>query len=336
VVQGLLLRRPGAGGGDLRIHRWLDFKVTSRCNNAGRKCDYCDVLVDVPGAPERLSLGQIHQTLLDARALGFDIFWLLGGEPSIREDAHRLLEPLADDPEILITIVTNGRRPNWRMVEALFQTRAQRACVQVSFDTLTTENPKHARPDAVLEYVLALRDAARLSSTPAHACAVEVHCVISRANLRDFDELAGQLGRRGVPVSLAMVCPWQIVPEPRNLREFTREELLDVAGRIDHLRTGLPTDSFNPLVAGFLRRMLSSRGSDSRDCGAGLTHLVINGDGKVHRCMAESFRPKTALGSLCEDRLHAVLRKAPAPTRCMEGPACFDGFAWDQLALGSE
>jgi molybdenum cofactor biosynthesis enzyme MoaA len=317
----------------VKIHRWLDLKVTRRCNNTGRKCNYCAVPVEPPDAPERLPLDVVRRTLMDARRLGFDIFWFLGGEPSLREDAPSLFEPLGDDREVALTVVTNGRLENWAMVEALFATRARRACVQVSLDTLSTPNPKHAEPDKVLDYVRRLRDVAARCSSPAHECAVEVHAVISRANLHDFDGFARFMAGRRVPASLAMVCPWRVSDAPARLDEFTRDELLDVVRRIDGLRTGLPIDEFNPLVAEFIRRMLDGR-PDARPCGAGLTHLVVNADGAVHRCMAESFRPATALGNLTEQRLHAILRQVTGPARCDESPECFDGFAWDRLALG--
>jgi len=318
----------------VRIHRWLDFKVTNRCNCAARRCDYCDVPVDLPAAPERLPLALVHQTLVDARRLGFDTFWILGGEPSIRADVHHVVEPLADDRELRITIVTNGRIPNWTMVDSLFATRAQRACVQVSLDSLARENPKHSRPVDVLTFVDGIAERARAASRPDHSCAVEVHCVISRANLHDFDDFVRDMSKRRIPVSLAMVCPWAIVDEPRGLREFSRFELLDIAARIAGLRTGLPTDAFNPIVGQFVNRMLGNSKAGRRACGAGLTHLVINGDGAVHRCMAESFRPETALGTLTLERLHAILARVPSAMHCDEGPACFDGFAWDRLALG--
>ena len=174
---------------------------------------------------------------------------------------------------------------------------------------------------------------ARAFSNPVHYCCVEIHCVVSRANLNDFDDFVQLMASRGVPVSLAIVCPWRVVDQPMALNEFSWDELLDVVRRIDLLATGLPTDRFNPFVARFVRRMLDGQ-AVQRPCGAGLTHLVINADGAVHRCMAESFRPESALGNLHEQRLHHILRKVSGPAVCVENTECFDGFAWDQIAIG--
>jgi molybdenum cofactor biosynthesis enzyme MoaA len=317
----------------MKIHRWLDFKVTRRCNNARRKCGYCQVPVDGPEAAEVLSKELIWRTLVDASKLGFDRFWFLGGEPSIREDTHELFDPLAEDTNVTLTAVTNGRQANWKMVKALYATRALRACLQVSLDGMEQRNLKHSQPDEVMDLIL---DAARLGqrySTPGHACAVEVHAVISRVNMETFDSFVRLMARKRIPVSLAMVCPWTLAERPRRFDQFTAEEALGIAHRIDALDTGLPIDAFNPLVASFIRQLVQRRDQVRHRCGAGLTHLVINGDGQVHRCMAESFEPGTALGSIREERFHSILQRVTAPSACPARPECFDGFAWDRLAL---
>ena len=316
----------------MKIHRWLDFKVTKRCNNAHDKCHYCAVPVDFPRAPELLSLPLIHQTLLDARRLAFDTFWFLGGEPSLRDDADKLFLPLASDGDVTLTVVTNGRATNMDMVEALFDTQARRACVQVSLDSLHPGNFKHQEPAGMLRLVSDIASAASKASKADHHCQVEVHTVISRENQQDFDQLVRFFAGQGVTVSLAMVCPWRESNEPLRFNEFTRNELIDIAARIDNLHTGLGSDTFNPLVATFIRRVLD-RAADPRTCGAGLTHLVVNPDGAVHRCMADSFEPSTALGNLNRQRLHAILDGVAEPASCRERAECFDGFAWDRLAL---
>ncbi|MFC1706156.1 radical SAM protein [Planctomycetota bacterium] len=318
----------------MRIHRWLDFKVTRRCNNHGHKCEYCAVQVDPQDACDILSLADIHRTMLDARALGFDTYWLLGGEPSLRGDADQLVDPLADDSEITLTIVTNGKQVADAMYRSLFATKAKRACVQVSLDTLAQDNFKRADPGASLGLIAELHRLAEDYSTPSHVCAVQVHCVITRENLGDFDDFARFLAARGIAVSLAMVCPWRLAAAPARFDEFTREEADSVATRTDRLRTGLGVDSFNPIVADFIRARLAERSpAGARTCGAGLTHLVINGDGSVHRCMAESFAPSTSLGNVRTGRLHAILRAVDRPRRCVESTACFDGYAWDRMSL---
>jgi len=63
--------------------RWLDFKITSRCNNF---CVYCGIKNDPPSASEKLGFQIIRRTLDDAIEAGFNYICLLGGEPSIRKD----------------------------------------------------------------------------------------------------------------------------------------------------------------------------------------------------------------------------------------------------------
>jgi MoaA/NifB/PqqE/SkfB family radical SAM enzyme len=318
----------------MAIHRWLDFKVTRRCNNFGHKCIYCDVNIDPVGAREIISLENIHRTILDARALGFDTFWLLGGEPSLREDASEMFAPLSTDSSVEVTVVTNGKLRNDLMYRSLFDTSARRACIQVSMDSFAPSNMKHANPTDMLRLITDLRDMADGMSSPTHQCDAEVHCVISRENRTNFDEFARFWASKRVPVSLAMVCPWSIAITPVRFNEFTTEEMLDIAHRIDLLETGLPIDRFNPIVANFIRRNLSVRSENIiRRCGAGLTHLVINGDGSVFRCMADSFKPEVSIGNILYTRLFKVLEKSDHLKSCKECPTCFDGYAWDELAL---
>jgi MoaA/NifB/PqqE/SkfB family radical SAM enzyme len=62
--------------------KWLDFKITNRCNN---HCSYCGVKHDSPIAPERVRTETLHQTIRDAKDIGFTHFAFLGGEHSLRD-----------------------------------------------------------------------------------------------------------------------------------------------------------------------------------------------------------------------------------------------------------
>ncbi len=319
----------------MKIHRWLDFKVTKRCNNYSKKCAYCNVPVERENIKEQMPLSVIHRTLLDARSLGFDTFWLLGGEPSLREDAHELIAPLNDDPDVMLTILSNGKKRNDKMYYSLFDTSARRACIQISLDTLQPDNFKRADPAYSLALISDIKQMAIHMSRINHLCDVEVHCVISRENHKEFDQFVRFFAAKGIGVSLAMVCPWLIVEEnPQNLNEFIKEEVISIATRIDHLHTGLEVDNFNPSVAAFIRKVLQETSPNSQMfCGAGLTHLIINGDGAVHRCMAESFLPTTSFGNIISERLHSIVRRLDVACSCRIKADCFDGFAWDKLAM---
>lgn len=318
----------------MKIHRWLDFKITRRCNNHQRKCEYCAVPVEPEESPEQMPLEIIQQTLLDARALGFDTFWLLGGEPSLREDISEIFAPLSDDPSIRITIATNGKIYNEEMCYSLFDSSVQRACIQISLDTLSPDNFKRADPAHSLAMISEIKQMGTLMSTPLHVCDVEVHCVISRENWHNFDELVRFFAAKNIGVSLALVCLWKISSTPVRFNEFSHEEMLSICQRIECLNTGLGVDQFNPVVSAFIRYILSeSNEKHPRSCGAGLTHLVINGDGDVHRCIAQSFRNQTSLGNIFQERLHRILHNADSPSSCKVNSECFDGFAWDRLAL---
>ncbi|HRQ45027.1 MAG TPA: radical SAM protein [Candidatus Goldiibacteriota bacterium] len=319
----------------MKIHRWLDFKITNRCNNYDNKCGYCDVPVDSPACAESIDLETIHRTLLDARALGFDTFYMLGGEPSIRKDAHRLIEPISGDPDVNITIITNGKVVNESMYNSLFDTAAARACVQISMDSFEKNNLKRANPDNLLRLAENIKREAVRAYSDRHVCEVEIHCVISRENMNSFDEFIRYFADKQIPVSLAMVCPWKIVDEPVSYNEFTRDEVKKVISAIRNLKSGLDTDNFNRLVADFAEMNLNNvKSCVSRECGAGLTHLVINSDGNVYKCMADSFDKGKSLGNIKEQRLHVVLKTVDSASVCPCKTECFDGFAWDKIAVG--
>ena len=65
--------------------RWLDFKITNRCNN---NCVYCGVENDPLSAPEKLPFNVIKNTLVDAMEENFNFICFLGGEPSILYDRN--------------------------------------------------------------------------------------------------------------------------------------------------------------------------------------------------------------------------------------------------------
>ena len=101
--------------------RWLDFKITNRCNN---NCLYCGVDNDPPSAPEKLSLENIKSTLEDALKVNFNYICFLGGEPSIRKDIVEIIEVVGNAPDIHLRLVTNLKTYRREIYEALFNTES--------------------------------------------------------------------------------------------------------------------------------------------------------------------------------------------------------------------
>lgn len=319
----------------MRIHRWLDFKITARCDRYKAKCQYCAVPVRDPHSPELLSITKIHETLLDARALGFDTFWFLGGEPSLREDADQLFAPLSEELDVRLAVVTNGKTPNFSMYQALFATRCELAKVQVSLDSLAENNPKRSDPGQVELLIRELDEMAKEYSAGSHHCEVEVHAVVSRHNQTTFENFVEYFEALGIPVSLALVCPWSVCETPARLNEFTHAELHQIVRTLRRLQGRTRLGRFNDLIASFVEAHIaeSSPRLHMHGCGAGLTHLVINSNGDVYRCMAHSFTGGTALGNIKDVRLHRLLAPVTEAMHCGMGSECFDGYAWDELAI---
>ena len=96
--------------------RWLDFKITNRCNN---NCVYCQGENDPPSASEELSLEVIKDTLEGALEANFNYICFLGGEPSIREDITELIKVVGHASHINLRLITNLKIYRKEMYETL-------------------------------------------------------------------------------------------------------------------------------------------------------------------------------------------------------------------------
>jgi len=84
--------------------RWLDFKITNRCNNS---CVYCGVENDPLSTPEKLPFNVIKNTLIDAMEEDFNYICFLGGEPSIRDDITDIINVVSKNPKVHLRLITN-------------------------------------------------------------------------------------------------------------------------------------------------------------------------------------------------------------------------------------
>ncbi len=84
--------------------RWLDFKITNRCNN---NCVYCGVENDPLSTPEKLPFNVIKNTLIDAMEEDFNYICFLGGEPSIRDDITDIINVVSKNPKVHLRLITN-------------------------------------------------------------------------------------------------------------------------------------------------------------------------------------------------------------------------------------
>ena len=215
--------------------KWLDFKITKRCNN---NCVYCGVRHDLPSYPEILSVANITDTIYDAIYLGFTHFALLGGEPSIREDIDKIFSPFEDCPPVTLLVVTNGLVFNERMYREVFGSGAGIAKIVYSFDSFKKPNYKHQNPERVLEDIERIREIAQEYNSNVLIRSIEIHSVISRENYREVSHFIEYFYDREIDVSLALVCPSEFVHDgkPKEYNRFTYEELNIIINQLRDLQ----------------------------------------------------------------------------------------------------
>lgn len=213
------------------MFKWLDFKITNRCNN---HCVYCGVPQAPEDAPESLGTGVVARAVDDAIKAGFTHLAFLGGEPTLRADYPACLAPLqappqpggnpgADrggDPGVrppgkplvdTVMVITNCLAYNEALYRAIFDARATRAQVVCSIDTFRGPNCKHQDPATITHHLARLQDLAREYETrgvPNRE--VAVHAVISRENYDHVARHVRECAARGLDVSLALVEPFEL------------------------------------------------------------------------------------------------------------------------------
>ncbi len=315
------------------MFRWLDFKITNRCN---RKCVYCGVPHDPPGAPEILSTETIRDTLSVALGSGFTHFALLGGEPSLRDSLETIFGAFRGGPRARSVIaITNGVVFNESLYRNLFDTDAESATLVFSFDSFQKPNYKFQDPHVCLRHIHAIRAIAEEYRRPNRDRSVSVHAVISRENLEDVERLVEFYLELGIDVSLALVCPSRflrgVIPAAYN--EFTYPELEGIVAQLEALDSRGHLNFANRTLLEYLRVFPYDRMRLSSVCRAGRQAVIINPDGEVFPCVPQSYNGAKGFGNVAtEDFADICARMDSFRCSLRESPACWDHFLWDRLA----
>jgi Fe-coproporphyrin III synthase len=143
-----------------------------------------------------LSPEQVHQVFSKLGSL--DVVRLSGGEPFLRSDLLEVAEAvLAASSPALLHLTTNGSFPDRVLRFAESFSSPRRLHVMVSFDGLAAVHDGNRGRKVSFERALASVDA--LVAQRPRGVEVSVnHTIISRAALRDHQELAALLRERGV------------------------------------------------------------------------------------------------------------------------------------------
>ncbi len=313
--------------------KWLDFKITNRCNN---NCVYCQTENDPPSTSEALSFKVIKDTLIDALEANFNYICFLGGEPSIREDITKIITVVGKTSHINLRLITNLKVYRKEMYQALFNTESCDAEVVASFENFSYPNYKRINPKVSIKRIEQINNLAKkyqnnFNNTKKRS--ISLHSVISRENFYKIGKFVDFFYNKGIDISLGLVCPSIFTGNPKTYNEFQRSEIQIIIDQLNELEKEGKLNFANKVLRNFLKIYTFGKFSHRADCWAGKKQVIINSDGQVFPCISESYLTSNHYGNIKEERFSTILKRLELFT-CSLPPnsACWDHFLWNKLA----
>ncbi|MFH0944227.1 MAG: radical SAM protein [Planctomycetota bacterium] len=282
-----------------RLH---EFWVVTN-DDCNLRCRHCYTIEQVKQGRVGLGAAVLKGIIADAHALGAEIFYFTGGEPTIRPDFLDLARFVLERAKLIV--FTNGTVLTEDLVQALSAWR-ERLIFQVSLEGPNEEVSRPVRGKDSLSRALAgirllLRHKIRVgvSTTPTG---------VSHKSVPELTSLLAGLDENGQR------------PEYHHLIM-----LLDRGGARDHQETfALSSEQFSQVLANSARALslarqrdrrvrlkltnekimqaLASNGPAKDFCGAGYTILGVSSDGKLLPCAACMDDHRYFLGDLVDSR----------------------------------
>lgn len=309
--------------------KWVDFKITNRCNN---KCRYCGVVHDSIDSDEILTTKEIKDTISDS--LKFTHFAFLGGEPSIRENVEDIFSVLETNFKSNVMVITNGLIYNEKLYIALFESEAANSKIIYSFDSFNKPNFKNQDPFEAIKNIKKIKALAQEYSGFEKIRDVEIHSVISRENFMNITKLVEFFSNLSIDVSLALVCPSKFVNNQQSIdyNVFNYKELKVIINQLEELKERKILNFANNVLLNYLRLYPYNKLQMNSICKAGTNHVIINPDGEVYPCITESYRRKLRFGNIRKKRFKDIYPLL-GDFKCTNpfAPDCWDHFLWKKL-----
>ena len=319
-----------------RLHknfRWLDFKITNRCNN---NCVYCQGENDPPSASEKLSFKVIKNTLEDALEANFNYICFLGGEPSIREDITEIIKVVGNTSKVNLRLITNLKIYKEEMYETLFNTESCDAEIVASFESFSYPNYKRVDPEVSMRRIEKINNLAKNSQEKLNYTkkrSISLHSVVSRENFHKIGKFVELFYNKGIDISLGLVCPSIFTENPKVYNEFQKSEIQVIIDQLNELELEGKLNFANKVLRDFLKIYTFGEFSHRADCWAGKKQVIINSDGQVFPCISESYLTSNNYGNIKEERFSAILKRLETfPCSLPPNSSCWDHFLWDRLA----
>lgn len=313
--------------------KWLDFKITNRCNN---NCIYCGGKNDPPSAPELLTFNVIKNTLQDALDANFNYLCFLGGEPSIRRDIVNIIKIIEKAEDIHLRIITNLKIFRKEMYQALFNTKSCDAEIVASFDNFSYPNYKRVDPKTSMKRIELINNLARKYEKKfqnGEKRSISLHSVISRENYYKIGGFVEYFYDKGIDVSLGLVCPSIFTKNPKTYNEFKKKDINSIIDQLNHLENQGKLNFANSVLRDFLKVYTFGEISHKSNCWAGKKQVIINSDGEVFPCISESYLSSKRYGNIINEHFRDILKELNDFKCSMtQTSACWDHFLWDRLA----
>jgi len=313
--------------------KWLDFKITNRCNNS---CVYCQGKNDPPSASEKLSFDVIKNCLEDALKEKFNYFCFLGGEPSIRQDIVDIINIVGKASDVNLRLITNLKIYRQDMYEALFNINSYDAEVVASFENFSYPNYKRVDPETSMKRIEKIHELAIFYQNKFNngkKRSISLHSVISRENFQKIGKFVEYYYDKGIEISLGLVCPSIFTDNPKAYNEFQRLEIQMIIDQLNELEYDKKLNFPNRVLRDFLKIYTFGNFSHRADCWAGKKQIIINSDGEVFPCISESYLTSNHYGNIKEERFSFILKRLETfPCSLPPNSSCWDHFLWDRLA----
>ena len=265
----------------------MEIECSRLCNF---RCSYCYVDERGPN-PDELSLEEIQDAVLQAKALGARKIIILGGEPSIYPQLPELLNFLAEN-ELAIEIFTNGSGVNAELARLLASLKA-RVVLKLNSrdpelqDKLAGKKGAHA----IISQALANLQAA---GYPEKGLFLALSTVICRQNIAELPAMWRWLRQQGIEPYFEVITPqanaiendWLNVSGPELKTLFTE------LAAIDRDSFGRMWEPQPPLVGNRCMRHQVS--------------CLLTATGEVMPCVGVTL----AIGNIREQKLADILRNS--------------------------
>lgn len=273
--------------------------VTNRCNY---RCWHC---YNVKRSQEDLPLPALEKLVTQLQDLGAVMVTLTGGEPLLRDDLEQIAG-LFDERSCLI-VGTTG----WKLTPA--RAAALRASgvfgMGVSLDS--TDAAEHdrlrGRPGAFQAAIDALRIAGEAGLYP-YVVSVATHDFLDRDRFMRFMQFAGQSGALEVHLLEPSATGKLAGNTDALLAKAERERILEYQEEVAR-------DGGLPILSSYV--YLES--PEAFGCGAGLTHLYIDGSGEVCPCQLVPLSFGNVTQEPLSDTLERMRRHFREPRPCCAG-----------------